>query len=47
VSLLSDKTPLNNLRITGSVLLAGLGMEGEIISGFNAVQSFTGDENNV
>lgn len=43
VSLLSDRTPLNNLSITGGVLLAGLGMEGEIISGLNAANIFNGD----
>ncbi len=47
VSLLSNKTPLNNLSITGGLLLAGLGMEGEIISGLNALESFSGDVNNV
>jgi len=37
VSLLAGKTPLPNLSIAGGTLLAGLGMEGEIISGLNAL----------
>jgi len=33
---LSNRTPLKNVYLTGGMLMAGLGFEGEIISGINA-----------
>jgi hypothetical protein len=33
---LPNRTPLKNVYITGGMLMAGLGFEGEIISGINA-----------
>jgi phytoene dehydrogenase-like protein len=36
ISSISNKTPLRNVFITGGMLLAGLGFQGEIISGINA-----------
>jgi phytoene dehydrogenase-like protein len=33
---ISNKTPLRNVFMTGGMLLAGLGFQGEIISGINA-----------
>jgi phytoene dehydrogenase-like protein len=47
LSLLSNKTPLENLYITGGMLLAGLGIEGEVMSGLNAAKRLHGGENNV
>ncbi|GAJ08086.1 unnamed protein product, partial [marine sediment metagenome] len=42
ISLLPNKTPLKNVFITGGMLLAGLGFEGEIISGMNAAYQVIG-----
>jgi phytoene dehydrogenase-like protein len=36
ISSISNKTPLRNVFMTGGMLLAGLGFQGEIISGINA-----------
>ncbi len=36
VSSISNKTPLRNVYMTGGMLLAGLGFQGEIVSGINA-----------
>jgi phytoene dehydrogenase-like protein len=41
---LSHKTPLKNIYLTGGMLLAGLGFEGEIISGMNAARSAISQE---
>ena len=38
ISILSNKTPLKNVFITGGMLLAGLGFEGEVVSGVNAAR---------
>jgi hypothetical protein len=43
ISLLSSKTPLSTVSLTGDVLCAGLGMEGEILAGLNAARSLMGD----
>lgn len=47
VSLLDGRTPLPNLSVTGGTLFAGLGMEGEIISGWNALHIVNGEGKNV
>jgi phytoene dehydrogenase-like protein len=36
---ISHKTPVHNVFITGGMLLAGLGFEGEILSGVNAAKA--------
>jgi phytoene dehydrogenase-like protein len=36
ITVLSNRTPLKNIHLTGGMLLAGLGFEGEILSGINA-----------
>jgi phytoene dehydrogenase-like protein len=42
ISLLSNKTSMKNVFLTGDILLPGLGFEGEIISGMNAARLATG-----
>jgi phytoene dehydrogenase-like protein len=39
ITTLSNKTPLKNVYLTGGILMAGLGFEGEVISGINAAFS--------
>ena len=39
-----NKTPLRNVTMTGGMLLAGLGFEGEILSGMNAAHSILQQE---
>ncbi|MDO9528676.1 MAG: hypothetical protein Q7J27_05900 [Syntrophales bacterium] len=42
ISILPSKTPVKNVFITGGMLLAGLGFEGEVISGMNAASQVVG-----
>lgn len=44
MKILSNRTPVSNIFITGGMLMAGLGFEGEIISGANAAALITGRE---
>ena len=46
MSNISNKTPLGNVFITGGMLLAGLGFQGEIISGINAANLVISKERN-
>jgi hypothetical protein len=39
-----NKTPMRNVTMTGGMLLAGLGFEGEILSGMNAAHSILEQE---
>jgi phytoene dehydrogenase-like protein len=41
---ISNKTPMRNVYMTGGMLLAGLGFEGEILSGVNAANSILAQE---
>jgi phytoene dehydrogenase-like protein len=43
VAPLTNKTPVKNVYVTGGMLLAGLGFEGELISGLNAANLVSGD----
>lgn len=43
VAPLTNKTPVKNVYITGGMLLAGLGFEGELLSGLNAANLVSGD----
>jgi len=43
ISLLSNTTPVKNVFLTGGMIFAGLGFEGEIISGLNAANLSIGD----
>jgi len=43
VAPISNKTPVKNVYVTGGMLLAGLGFEGEILSGLNAANLVSGD----
>jgi len=43
ISLLSNTTPVKNVFLTGGMIFAGLGFEGEIISGLNAANLTIGD----
>lgn len=42
ISILPSRTPVKNVFITGGMLLAGLGFEGEVISGMNAASQVVG-----
>jgi len=42
ISILPSRTPVKNVFITGGMLLAGLGFEGEILSGMNAASHVVG-----
>lgn len=42
VAPLTNKTPVKNVYVTGGMLLAGLGFEGEFISGLNAANLVSG-----
>jgi phytoene dehydrogenase-like protein len=43
ISPLSNKTPVENVFLTGGMLFAGLGFDGEVISGLNAANMIIGD----
>jgi phytoene dehydrogenase-like protein len=44
INTLSGRTPMKNVYLTGGMLLAGLGFEGEILSGMHAaVSTITGE----
>jgi len=43
LSTLSNSTPVKNVFLTGGMLLAGLGFEGEVISGMNAAYLTVGE----
>lgn len=42
ISLLPNRTPVKNVFVTGGMLMAGLGFEGEVISGINAASHVVG-----
>lgn len=42
ISILSNRTPVKNVFLTGGMLLAGLGFDGEVISGMNAAHHVVG-----
>ncbi|MEA1935955.1 MAG: hypothetical protein U9M96_03925 [Thermodesulfobacteriota bacterium] len=46
ISTLPNRTPVKNVFITGGMLLAGLGFEGEVISGMNAASQVVGGTQN-
>ena len=43
ISTLSNSTPVKNVFLTGGMLLAGLGFEGEVVSGMNAAYLTVGE----